>query len=312
MMFTPVRLRVISFLIVILMVGMVSQVTAQSGRRVGPSFSPWFDPEFPPRTKEAQLAEPFRIFDNVYYVGLQSVSSYLITTSQGLILIDPTYDYTAELVLDSVRAVGFDPGQIEYLLITHGHGDHASGAKVIQEATGARVVMAEGDWEIYENPGGPGNAEYAKIPRDMVAEDGSSVTLGDTTIRLFVTPGHTPGCLSMEYTVFDGGRSYKALTLGGLGLPTGNGKIRQYLQSVARMQELAGVRVRLPDHPFMGDTWERAEKLAARKSTDPHPFVSSRETTLEWFDTLRHAAMAKQLFDDKQAEQKARRGQGRD
>ena len=125
MMFTPVRLRVISFLIVILMVGMVSQVTAQSGRRVGPSFSPWFDPEFPPRTREAQLAEPFRIFDNVYYVGLQSVSSYLITTSQGLILIDPTYDYTAELVLDSVRAVGFDPGQIEYLLITHGHGDHA-------------------------------------------------------------------------------------------------------------------------------------------------------------------------------------------
>ena len=300
--------------IVMLMVGLVTvnPIGAQSGPRVGPSFSPWFDPEFPPRTREAQVAEPFKIFDNVYYVGLQSVSSYLITTSQGLILIDPTYYHTAELVLKSVRALGLDPGDIEYLLISHGHGDHASGAKLVQEATGARVVMAEGDWEIYQNPSGPGLSDYPKIARDIVAEDGSSVTLGDTTIRLFVTPGHTPGCLSMEYTVFDGGKSYTALSLGGLGLPTGNEKIRNYLQSVARMQERAGVRVLLPDHPFMGDTWERAKKLAARQPADPHPFVTSRQETLEWFDTLRSAMLAKQLFDDKQAEQKAMRGQERD
>ena len=121
----------------------IGEVVAQSNDREGPSFSPWFDPEFPPRTREAQVAEPFKIFDNVYYVGLQSVSSYLITTNQGLILIDPTYDYTADLVLDSIRELGFDPVEIEYLLITHGHGDHASGAKVIQEATGAAECISK-------------------------------------------------------------------------------------------------------------------------------------------------------------------------
>ena len=290
-----------------LMISLVSidEGVAQSSDRAGPSFSPWFDPEFPPRTREAQAAKPFKIFDNVYYVGLQSVSSYLITTNQGLILIDPTYDYTADLVLDSIRELGFDPIEIKYLLITHGHGDHASGAKVIQEATGARVVMAEGDWNIYESPSSPGNNEYSRIARDIVAKNGSAITLGDTTIRLFVTPGHTSGCLSMEYTVFDGEKSYKALTLGGIGLPTGKEKMRKYLNSVARMQELSGVQVLLPDHPFMGDIWNKAERLELRGPTDPHPFISSREVIIEWFNALRHAAMAKQLFDDMQAKQKA-------
>ena len=109
----------------------------------------------------------------------------------------------------------------------------------------------------------------------------------------------------MEYTVFDGEKSYKALTLGGIGLPTGKEKMRQYLNSVARMQELSGVQVLLPDHPFMGDIWNKAERLELRGPTDPHPFISSREVIIEWFNTLRHAAMAKQLFDDMQAKQKA-------
>ena len=275
-----------------------------------PSFSPWIDPEFPPRTREAQLAEPFQIFDNLYYVGLQSVGSFLITTSQGLILIDPTYHHTAELVLASVRKLGFNPTDIEYVLVTHGHRDHAGGAQLIRDATGARIVMAKGDWEIYQNP--EPAADYPIIPLDMVAEDNSLIELGDTTVRLLVTPGHTPGCLTMEYTVFDQGKPYRALSPGGLGLPSGDEKIGLYLESVRRMREVAGVQVLLPNHPFMGATWERAKKLASRTASDPHPFVESRPDILSWFDTLYNAMLSKQFFDQRQLESRAKRGSRQD
>jgi metallo-beta-lactamase class B len=275
----------------------------QPVHREGPIFSPWVDPEYPPRTKEAQQVEPFKIFDNVYYVGLQSVGSFLITTSQGLILIDPTYDYTADLILDSVKKLGFNPRDIKYVLVTHGHADHASGNKVVKDATGARFVMAAGDWEMYEDP----KAFYPKIPREVVAKTGDSVTLGDTVIRFYVTPGHTPGCLSMEFTVFDNGKPYKALAPGGLGVPNGIENLKLYVQSVATMRGIPDVQVLLPDHPFMSDMWETAQKLQARKAGDAHPFVDSRQHIVEWFDTLENAVRAKMFFDEKQTESKLRR-----
>ena len=180
----------------------------------------------------------------------------LLTTSQGLILIDATYEHTAPVILDNIRTAGFDPKNVKYLLITHGHGDHAGGTKVIKDATGARVMMAAGDWDMYLAPGrGRGGAAAGgggKVPRDMVAKDGDSLTLGDTTIKFYVTPGHTPGCLSMEYTVFDGGKPYKALTLGGSGLP-GVEDLATYTQSHQRMRALPDVQVMLSDHPYMAD-----------------------------------------------------------
>src|SRR5262249_1892353 len=106
-----------------------------------PDFAPWREVRLNlPPTKEAQAMKPFKIFDNVSYVGLKEYGSYLITTSQGLILIDATFDHTAPLILDNIRTLGFDPKNVKYLLITHAHGDHADGTKVIKDATGARVV----------------------------------------------------------------------------------------------------------------------------------------------------------------------------
>src|SRR5512140_2165095 len=99
---------------------------------------------------EAQTATPYRVFDNVYYVGTRSYSSYVVTTDAGLVLIDATWANTANLVLDNIKAVGLNPAEIKYILITHGHGDHAAGAQVVQAATHARVAMAAEDWTLYE------------------------------------------------------------------------------------------------------------------------------------------------------------------
>ena len=93
---------------------------------------------------------PFQIFDNVYYVGTEHVSSYLITTPGGLVLIDATNADTVDSLLDNVRQLGFDPSEIEYVFITHPHDDHYGGTARIKEATGATICMSGEDWEFLE------------------------------------------------------------------------------------------------------------------------------------------------------------------
>jgi metallo-beta-lactamase class B len=245
------------------------------------------------------------MFDNLYYVGLQSIASFVITTNQGLILVDPTFDYTAPLVLDSIKKLGFNPRDIKYMLISHGHADHSSGAKLAKDATGAMAVMAEGDCGMYEDPKAP----YAKIPREVVAKTGDSVTLGDTTIRFCLTPGHTPGCLTMQFFVYDNGKPYKALIPGGLGFPNDIDKLKLYAKSVETAQSISDVRVRLPDHTFMYNFWERAQKLQARNpTTDPNPFVDSHEVIVNWWGTLHNGVLANVFFLGKQPQSKPASG----
>ena len=97
-----------------------------------------------------QVQIPFQIFDNVYYVGTDHVSSYLITTPGGLVLIDATSAETVDALLDNVRQLGFDPEEIEYVFITHPHNDHYGGAVRIKELTGATICMSGPDWEFLE------------------------------------------------------------------------------------------------------------------------------------------------------------------
>ena len=111
--------------------------------------------------------------------------------------------------------------------------------------------------------------------RDIVAEDGDSITLGDTTIELFKTPGHTEGVLSLRYAVRDGKDTYTAITLGGVGLNfSGVARTESYIKSYNRLRKLASsASVSLPNHASMGRVFERGAALAARKPGQPHPFV---------------------------------------
>lgn len=248
-----------------------------------------------PATVEGQKWEPFQIFDNLYYVGPQGSSSYVLKTGKGLILIDPAYDYTAETVLQNIRKVGLNPADIKYILLTHGHWDHSAGVKIIQKASDARVGMTAADWDIYEKP--LAEHRYETIPRDMVLKEGDVIKLGETTIRLHVTPGHTPGCLSMEYTVYDKGKPYRALTLGGLGFNFSEEWTKPYIASIKRMRDVPDVRVLLPDHQQVNDVFELGKKIASRKPGEPNPFVQSREAVLGWFDEVLKAAQEKDRLE---------------
>lgn len=229
-----------------------------------------------------------------YYVGIGWVSAYVVTTSEGLIVIDSLYGDFAGDVAEGVRRMGFDPKAIRYVLVTHGHFDHAGGAKGIQDLSGARVGMTEADWELSERTPRTGPFGFALPRRDLVLRDGDTVTLGDTTIQAFVTPGHTPGVLSLRFPVRDGGKTYSAFTFGGVGLNfTGVERTEMYLASVRRIMGMRGLEVSVPNHP---DT-ERARRLEERKPGSPHPFVAPEEFQA-WLKQL-EAAAVKKLAEEK-------------
>jgi metallo-beta-lactamase class B len=170
----------------------------------------------PPR--DTWYAEPAKVFDNLYFVGGKIHSAWALTTSEGIILIDTIYPYNSEeLIVGGMRKLGLDPGQVKYTIISHGHGDHVGGAKMMQDRFGSRIVMGLPDWEFVENSVnryGQGPTSV-KPRRDIVAEDGQKLTLGDTTVTLVFTPGHTQGTFSMFFEVKDNGRPLTAAYSGG-------------------------------------------------------------------------------------------------
>ena len=227
--------------------------------------------------RKTQYVEPFQIFDNVYYVGIDWVAAYVIKTSEGLILVDSLYGSWIRPLVANMVKLGLDPTQVKYVINTHGHFDHAGGSAFFQQAYGATVVMAEPDWQLASI-----KAElpmfYMTAPsqaQGIVANDGDVIELGDTKIELFRTPGHTEGVLSLRYLVHDGDAAYTAITLGGVGLNfSGVERTETYLASYHRLQGIAqGVSVSLPNHAAMAQVLQRGQRLKSREAGDPHPFV---------------------------------------
>src|SRR5258706_15354409 len=155
------------------------------------------------RDVEYQKIPPFKIFDNLYHVGVGTVSTWLMPTTNGLILIDSSQEPYVDHVLDNIRNLGFDPKEIKYILITHGHLDHFGGAARIKELSGARVGATEADWTMVDDVANqlqdrpatqpPFNRAVQRDARDLILKDGDVVTLGKTSLKVYVLPGHTPG-----------------------------------------------------------------------------------------------------------------------
>jgi metallo-beta-lactamase class B len=219
-------------------------------------------------------------------VGIEWVRAWVLETSEGLILFDSLYGPFIEGLLKNIESVGFDPMDIKYILVSHVHSDHVGGAKALQDLTGARIGMVEGDWEMLEADAKAGRLSHDAIPRDLVIQDGDVVTLGDTSITCYATPGHTPGVLSMAFTVYDNGEPHQAFSFGGVGLNfSGVARTEMYIESVKRLQAMQGIEVSIPNHASMGRVFERNEELKNRKPGEAHPFVDP-EGFSEWLGEL--------------------------
>ena len=258
---------------------------------------------------EYQKVPPIKVFDNLYYVGPGFVSVWLIQTSDGLILVDGAQEPYVDHVIDSIRKVGFDLKNIKYILVTHGHLDHFGGVARIQSLSGARVATLEEDWQLMEAAGkspGRGNVPPPLVPkRDMVIKEGDTVTLGNTSLKVYKLPGHTAGSPSFEFTVFDGGRPHKAFLFGGPGPRNGVQGAEQFLASAKRVAAMPGIEVAVPVHSWLNDfhypdggIFERAQRLAGRKPGQPHPFVDPAAWQA-WVKEVQ-AGAAKNLQEEKQ------------
>lgn len=167
---------------------------------------------------------PFRIAGPLYYVGMAGVTSYLVTTSAGHILVDGAFQESAARILDNVRALGFRPQDVRVLLSTHAHADHAGGLAEIRSKTGARLYAGEADVPLLAR-GGRGDFAFGdEIPfppvtADVAVKDGDQVRLGGITVRAIATPGHTMGCTSWAFTIEDGGKPRRVVVIGGTSAP---------------------------------------------------------------------------------------------
>ena len=245
--------------------------------RMPPDLGKWLsDPK-------AQYIEPYRAFDNVYFVGVCWVSAWLIKTAEGPVLIDTLHDPFADLLIENLRKVGVDPADLRYVLMTHGHFDHAGGAYKLKPLTRARFVMTQKGWDEAARSVKASQGTFRQwmfIEQDVVAKDGDVIALGGEKFLAYETPGHTFGTASYGYRVHDGRQAYNAFTVGGLGLNAiqNSKQVEEYIESVTRIAALLSrpqdpVTVHLTTHPFSTGLTEAKDRLKSRKPGEPHPLV---------------------------------------
>jgi metallo-beta-lactamase class B len=161
-----------------------------------------------PQNSWTAPVKPFRIIDNVYYVGTADLSSFLITTPSGHILIDTAYDPTAAGIVDSIKALGFEVRDVKLLLTTQAHLDHMGGHAELKRRTGAQVLAAQADKDVIEGGGttdhflGPKNA-FPAVKVDRVIHHGEIITLGGVMLTAHITPGHTKGTTTWTMSAKD-------------------------------------------------------------------------------------------------------------
>jgi metallo-beta-lactamase class B len=153
---------------------------------------------------------PGRAFDNLYFVGSKWVSTWAITTSDGIILIDAIdNEEEAERIVEAgLKSLGLDPTKVKTVIVTHGHGDHYGGANFFAQKYQSRIVASDVDWTMMETKLEFDTPLWGRPPKhDVSVVDGDEVTLGDTTIDILITPGHTMGTISPIFGVRSGSRS---------------------------------------------------------------------------------------------------------
>ena len=231
---------------------------------------------------------PFRIAGNLYYVGSKGLASYLVTTSQGHILINSDLEANLPMIRTSIEQLGFKFSDVKILLISHAHWDHDAGSAKVKELTGAKYMVMEGDVPVVES-GGKADFQYGDDPAmlypatrvDRILHDGDKVTLGDVVLEAHLTPGHTKGCTTWTLSVRDGDKTYQAVIIGSPNVNPGYRLVDnpKYPTIAEDYERTFRALKSLPCDLFLGahgSYFDLHAKYARMKSGQGNPFVDPK------------------------------------
>lgn len=259
-----------------------------------------------------QPVEPFRIAGNLHYVGANEITSFLITTPRGHILLDSGFKETVPQILQNVSKLGFRPEDIEILLNSQAHYDHAAGFALLKKLTGAKLHASRADALQLER-GGRGDFAFGdRFPFDPVMvdrrfDDGASISLGGSTLRAVITAGHTKGCTSWTMQLRDGDRIDDVVFVCSVTAPgyqlLGNPGYPEIVEDFRRSFQILGSMkptIFLASHGNFFQLTEKRKKLAEGASVNP--FRNSEEFR-------KYVEASREQFEKQLAAEKA--GEGR-
>ena len=235
--------------------------------------------------------KPTRVFDNVYCIGSVSVVAWVIETSEGLILIDSMWDdRDAKLIEEGIKGFGLDPKDLKYIILSHGHGDHYGGANYLRNKYAAKVVLTKTDTDLMYNLNtGANSPRSTKTKVDIYSKDKDVIKLGDTSITILETPGHTAGCSSFIFPVKYKGKEYTAVLWGGTGLPKEKELVAKYKESAEYFKKEAlskNALVSLTAHLFADNGYANLEKVANLKEGEANPFIMTKAQMEKYLNSL--------------------------
>lgn len=255
-------------------------------------------PRLDPNRASAYL-EPRKAFDDLYWMGTASRSTWALTTSDGIILYDTQGVYDSEdIIVRGLKKLGLDAAQVKYVIISHAHENEVGGAKLMQERYGAHIVMGAGDWDmVAESVNGFPNG---KPKRDIVATGGMKITLGGRTVTLYLMPGHTPGTISGIFQVHDRGKPLTVAYSGGTEFNFVNDvpHFDTYLASerkFAAIAAAAGATVIMGNQSQFDHAAEKLRMLADRRPGEAHPMEVGAAAVARYFKIEDECAQAVRL-----------------
>ena len=236
-----------------------------------------------------------KIFDNLYYFGFNTVGAWAIPTSQGIILIDSlnTVKEAEEVIEPALKKAGLNPADVKMIIVGHGHADHFGGAPYFQQKYGSHVAMSKIDWDMIEKPNPNARGPQANRPlpkRDVeVISDGQKITVGDETITLRITPGHTPGSLAYYIPVKDHGKAITIMMLSGANITPDRASLASFDKALDAAKA-AKVQALINGHPgLFGDELGWMEQVRANPN-GPNPYVLTQDEFAKFIDIMKDCA----------------------
>ena len=252
-----------------------------------------------PPVRSLWYAEPAKVADNFYFIGTKVHNAWALVGSEGIIVFEALFDYAApDEIADGMRKLGLDASRVKYVVISHAHGDHDGGAAFLQEKmTTARLVYGGPDWDAVDKatnrPGG-------KPKRDLVGDDGMKLSVGDASVQLVTTPGHTAGTLSFLFEVKDNGKPLRVAYVGGTAIPFDGAPAYYdgYIASVRKMAKAAadfGATVLLSNHTEFDNGFYKSHAAANRKPGEANPFDVGSAAVGRYFTLVEQCTTAAKL-----------------